>query len=174
MTMDLKYVILMQAVENMQPISNSMTRQEVDEYRATFVYPVGMFPSSVMENNNLYIMAKQEDLLQYLNTQLTYLYTGYYTEDEINILTYYFYYVAKRNSFLQKNKLPITSEVEDLIQTRTTKEEITYVIQDLEYALLQEYLLEENRNEEIQALIEDLAPVEEWHNKFNINVKYTI
>lgn len=170
MKLDIMYISLSQCFNHMNNVSEMFTEEQIGNYMSTFLYPAGIIPYQSIKFDN---SQSSIQILNYLQTQFAYIFKDSYTEEEIEIMCYYYYYLIQRSNPGQNNVFLFIPNFKKLFNSLSEKNEIRYMIEDLKYAVLQRYLIEnEEEEEEINQLIEELTPIEEWHNNFNLQQKY--
>lgn len=146
------------------------TEDEIAFFRSAidlYVYPLGVMQTNSLYNNINYESHTFIENINFFNEITSILYNGIYTTEELEIINIFFSLQCETGQTLTVAKQEILSPI---LQLTSNKKEIEYCLDEIRfYYLLALVHLDSNDTEQINALIEQLASIEEEHNLLHLD-----
>lgn len=161
MTVD--YILLVSQIKNRKPLDIT----QIDTLKNAVMnceYPIGMFPSYILESNPLYTTQSIESNINYFESWISGIYGELYTEQEIYIISIYLSLFTYVQFTLPQSVLIL---IDDLLSVASQKKEIQYFLEEIKYNYLGTLLYSNSSDTEtINTLLNELRAIEVEHNFF--------
>ena len=163
-TIKLTTIIRKQQIISEDTINLEKYNKALQEY----IYPIGILPMNAFDTNPILAGLSEKEKKEYFTALLHSMYNNLYTDEEYEIILYY---LLMRTSNKLTYATDLITKIEQLIKLTVTKQEIIYLQEELKYRLATHYSLAMTNDERLFELLDELEPIEDSHNKFQIDLR---
>ena len=139
-----------------------------NKFLATYIYPIGILPINAFESNTVFNTLSEDEKVDYFKALLHSMFNNIYTEEEYNIIIYYLI-----SRIYEKLTYPndLLTKLESLVHVQEEKKEIIYFQEEIKFRLATHYSLTMSNEERLFELLDELEPIEDSHNEFQIDLR---
>ena len=160
--------ILLTSIIQKQQLPTEEEKQKILQGISKYTYPIGILPLQAF-NSKIFLIDELNHTIEYNNQLLSYLFSNFYSQEEINICALFFAFNVETKYTFNDNLFKIIKEQLDY---QPIKKEIKYILDELKYKYLLYLIYSEIDNPLVTTLTNELSIIEEEHNQFNLGEKH--